>query len=85
MVRRIFSTGTINPPSNVEKVVYPATFEHVWVSKKIEIASNHHVGRLELGFKVDRGVVKNIQLKKSNAESSQSSSVTFVLGTLKGG
>eukprot|EP00804_Cyclotella_cryptica_P005774 CCRYP_000100-RC/>CCRYP_000100-RC protein AED:0.06 eAED:0.06 QI:2796/1/1/1/0.9/0.76/21/2629/1339 len=85
MVRKIFSTGMLNLRSAVDKVVFPATFEHVWVSKKIDKASNQHVGLLEIGFKFDRNVLKNIQSKKSNADDSQSSSVTLVLGTLLGG
>jgi len=85
MVRRIIGTGIMNPRSGLDKIVYPVTFEHVWVSKQIEKAFNHQVGRLEIGFKVDRSVVNDIQPKKSNADNSQPSSVTLVLGTLKGG
>lgn len=85
MVRRIIGTGIMNPPSGYEKAAYPVTFEHVWVSKQIEKASNHQVGRLDIGFKVDRSMVNYTQSKKTNADNSQSLSVTLVLGTFKGG
>jgi hypothetical protein len=86
VVRRIFATGLMNQRPLAGKVVYPVTFEHVWISKKIEKGSNRHVGRVEVGFKVDRSILKNFQSKKSNnSDRSHPLRVALVLGTLKGG
>jgi hypothetical protein len=81
IVRRIFHTGTMNPNSNRSKVVYPATFEHVWVSKKTEKSGTRHAGRIEIGYKIDRSLVKN----SKTSDGSKLMNVNLVLGTLKGG
>lgn len=85
-VRRIFQTGVMNPRTGAGKVTYPTKFDHVRVSRKMDKGSVRHAGRLEIGFKIDRGVLKSFQsAKKSNKDNNQSMSVTVILGTLKGG
>ena len=88
MVRRIFCTRVMKPAGHHGKVVYPVSFEHVGVSRKMEKGSTRHVGRVEIGFKVDRSALNNIiqpHKKSVNNDKIQSMSVALVLGTLKGG
>lgn len=87
IVRRIFHTRTLKPPHNPGKVLYPVSFEHVRVSRKTEKGSTRHVGRVEIGFKVDRSVLSNFQSQKKSMKDDkmQSMSVALVLGTMRGG
>jgi hypothetical protein len=86
VVRRIFHTGAMHAHSGSGKVNYPVAFDHIWVSRKMEKGATRHVGRIEIGFKVDRSMLKNFQSsKKLNSDSNQSLSISLVLGTLKGG
>lgn len=87
IVRRIFQTGVLSRRV-AGKAIYPATFGHVKVSRKIEKGSTRHVGCVEIEYKVERSVIKTFLSSKkpnNNTGKGQSMSVTLILGTCKGG
>lgn len=87
IVRRIFQTGVMTlRAAAAGSISCPTSFEQISLSRKLEKGSTLHVGHLEIGFKIERGVQNHFHsTKKSSKDGNQSMCVSVVLGTLKGG